>query len=345
MSGAAIAPVMDQAVQGPAVETVTMTPAEWAQVPSNPRQRNTEERVKRAKHLLNPVEDHRVVKMAVLPDFARVKIDGHTRALFWQQHPELAPQSVLVVVFRCKDPAETLALYDACDNAAAVETVVDKVFGSFRELDYRPASALLRVGRIAGALRLAYSLETHRRDWVQDIHRLVRHWLPELSWLDGIGPSPVYFSTPILTAALLTLRKHDAVEAPTEDEPGFSAGNDSGRKTNRGGRPSLRAEKVRDFWERYNRNEGVKGGNQVDAIEALRHIVDEARRGHHLKASVQYVAARAVACVERHLDGKTYVMKASGSVAVKGNTNLANYFPAPDKPDKPPAPEKPPPDE
>lgn len=326
------------------VESLSMTPREWALVPGNPRQRDTEARVQKAKHLLTPVEDHRVVKMAVLPDGSRVKIDGHTRALFWQLHPERAPRSVLVVVFYVKDAAEALLLYDACDSQAALETATDKVFGAFRETEFKPVSGFMQMGRIAAALRFAYQVETHQPPREQSVHQLVRHWLPELQYLDGLGLNPAYFNTAVLAAALITLRRYRAMEGagifrhPDQDEKNsmteVGSVNENGGRKYRGERGLVRGNQVREFWERYARNEGSKTNQAVDAIEALRRVVEQHRQQHQQKATILYTASRAVSCVERHLQKRGLQLTAAGNVKVQG-ADLSKYFP-PAPPEKPP---------
>jgi hypothetical protein len=302
---------------------VTMTPAEWARISGNPRQRNTEDRVKRAKHLFTPSKDQQAVKMAVLPDGGQFKIDGHTRGLFWQLHPEIAPPELWVLVYSASDMAEVAELYDHCDNQAALETSNDKVFGAFRELGFEPVSGLMRMGRLAAALRLAYAVETHQQAIAVDVHRLVEHWLPEIRILDELVLQPSYFNVPVMAAALLTLRRYKAAELNSHERPGHS---NSGA-----GRPWVKHELVREFWDRYNRNDGRKEGLAVDAVEALRKLIAEHRMSHSQKSTVHFLAARAIACVERYLARKTYKLGTGAGVNVRG-TELSTYFPPASKP-------------
>jgi hypothetical protein len=305
----------------------TMTPAEWSAIPGNPRQRNTEERARRAKHLLTPSLDQQAVKMAVLPDGRRFKVDGHTRDLFWQQHAELAPAELWVTVYHAADLAQVVELYDHCDNQAALETATDKVFGSFRELGFEPASGFMRVGAIAAALRLAFSIEMHVNAAHVDVHTLVAHWLPELKLLDEIAISATYFNGAITAAALLTLRRNRTAEflyVVDENAP------------RRAGRPNERALAVKEFWERYARNDGEKAGLKLDAIEALRFLIDRHRETHHQKSTVQFLTSRAVACVERYLLKRSYTTHPNGKLIVKA-IDLAGYFPAAAQMGAPPA--------
>ena len=300
----------------------TMTPAEWGRIPGNPRQRNTEDRVKKAKHLFTPSLDQRAVKMARLPDGQEFKIDGHTRDLFWRLHPEMAPPELWVTIYPAADYDEVLSLYDHCDSAAALETATDKVFGSFRENEFSPASPFMRMGRIAASLRLAYGIETHWRNRAAapDVHKLVEHWMPELKLLDELVLNTYYFNVAIVTAALLTLRRYGVAE--------FSDQDGAGTKTSSplGGRPLERTRLVREFWERYARLDGTKTGRSVDAIEALRILVERNRAEHAQKSTVQFIASRAVGCVERYLIKRGYKLGDAGGVTVKG-VDLSTYFP------------------
>lgn len=310
------------------MQTCNMTLAEWAQIEDNPRQRNTEERAKKARHLETRIEDQEVVKMAVLPGGRRIKIDGHTRLFFWQHlRPDLAPAMLLVIAYRARDFTHVCALYDANDSAAALETSDDKVFGSYRENEFAPTSPFLQRCRITTGMKLAYGHATHI-NWAEiaalGVHEITRFWLPELRLIDELRPNPNYFGSPVMAAALMTLRKY-AID--------FSAQHRPGQKSLMGRPTRDWASDVLDFWDRYNRNLGDKDGKEIDPVEALRRLVDQTREGQNKRATRDFMLARAVACVERSLAYKKYVSGNNGGVTVKG-VDLSSYL-ALKKPDKP----------
>jgi hypothetical protein len=167
-------------------------------------------------------------------------------------------------------------------NAGQVDA--DKVFGSLRAAQYAPLSPWLYAGRITAALRLAYSIELHKQGET-DIRKLVGHWLPELRLLDPLQPNPNIFPTPIMTGALLSLRRYRVADLVGDRPERLQLRRPSGPSRVVGA--AMRG-KVLEFWERYIRNEGVKNAGQVDAVEALRILrtMDRAVAGkHHIIAS------------------------------------------------------------
>src|SRR5260370_461566 len=81
---AAKTPTQEPPVAAPSnrPQNIELTVAEWLEIPDNPRQRDTERHLQRAKHLMTPAPTHRRVAMAqATTDDRRWKLDGHTRAI------------------------------------------------------------------------------------------------------------------------------------------------------------------------------------------------------------------------------------------------------------------------
>jgi hypothetical protein len=222
---------------------VKMSPQQWISVPDNPRQRDTERHLKGADHLWNPSPTHAHVSMAILMSGeAEWKLDGHTRALFWQRHPEQAPDQIFVTCYYVHSKEEASDLYTHFDNQKAAETAVDKVYGSFKESEFTPESSCLKRGRLLSALIITeylYSGETwdSKEKRPTAIYKLVPKWLIGLKEFDSIHPNSHKFTSPYIAAALLTLRKH--------------------------------REKALEFWKLYNEDKGIKLENEIDPVEAV----------------------------------------------------------------------------
>ncbi len=100
------------------IGVITMSTTDWIAVPDNPIQRNTQERAKRANHLVVFEPVHAEVSMAMLPDGSRFKIDGHTRAHKWASGDvKNAPRQVEVKVYGfLHDGAEAVPFWQSYSN-------------------------------------------------------------------------------------------------------------------------------------------------------------------------------------------------------------------------------------
>ena len=161
----ALAPSPEQTNTAPAetekpyvyVKRISMTPQDWAEVSNNPRQRNTEDHARRAKHLLAYSPEHPIVKMAVLPDGRRFKLDGHTRSYLWSTGVVEAPKWVMVDVFRCRTLKDVEMLYEHYDNRLAAENARDVLAGAARKLGLEFNTTLMRQGKYGRALVSIYA--------------------------------------------------------------------------------------------------------------------------------------------------------------------------------------------
>jgi hypothetical protein len=135
---------------------VTMTPAEWAAVPDNPRQRDTEKRAKNAKHLHQLHSTHTLVHMAEW-NGGSCKLEGHTRAKIWHDMPEIAPDSVDVRVYVVDSEEDAKNLYEHFNSKEESQTTTDRLFGAMRESGIYPKSVFVSGCRFTNAVRTAHT--------------------------------------------------------------------------------------------------------------------------------------------------------------------------------------------
>ena len=106
---------------------------EWFSVPNNPRQRNTELWIFKAKsYLKDPLPIHRFVIAARLPDGQLIKVDGHTRAALWARGIIPAPESVICTIIPVESVEQAAELYWACDTPDASKRLSDYFFGTLK---------------------------------------------------------------------------------------------------------------------------------------------------------------------------------------------------------------------
>ncbi len=251
---------------------VQMTPAEWAVVKDNPIQRDTQKRAEKAArgHLRNASTSQAVVHAAVLVDGRLVKLDGHTRAHLWSEGLLKPPESVHVVLHEGCTIGDAIELYKQFDSAAACENATDRFSGALRLHGISAGSSAILKGGVTSALRVINS--------TRSIYDLVGDWKLELQMIDELGASNEVFPSPVICAALLTLRKH--------------------------GRKAL------EFWRLYAAGLGTRIDGMSDGVDELTRIVDTLRASKQLArggcAVIYSQAGRAVSCCERWMRGKTY---------------------------------------
>jgi hypothetical protein len=138
---------------------MTMTPEEWAKVPDNPRQRDTDRRAKTAKHLHTLHSTHTLVHMAEWSN-GMCKLEGHTRGKVWTDMPEIAPEAVDVRVYLVEDEEEAKLLYEHFNSKEETQTTTDRLFGAMRDAQIFPESAFVGGCRFTNAVRTAHTYAT-----------------------------------------------------------------------------------------------------------------------------------------------------------------------------------------
>jgi hypothetical protein len=265
----------------PKRESIEMSVSEWIAVPDNPRQRDTEKHLHKAKHLLSPSPIHARVSMAISPTGERWKLDGHTRALAWHRNMVTPPAKLFVDVYPVRDAAVAREFYLHFDNAVAVETGADQIAGAYREHQFSPKSKLLRRGILSNALRLADGLARGQRFATKKeestVYELIGSWREELTWLDSLNCSIQRFKGPLITAALLSCRRYSGAEAT-------------------------------EFWRLYNDDAGEKLEGAMDPVEALSRVVLK----NTVAASPVDMVGKALAAFEGHRENRSYTVGLKG---------------------------------
>lgn len=282
-----------------------MTPAQWALVPDNPRQRDTERHLARAKHLLTPQKAHSDVQMAATAAGERWKLDGHTRNLLWSRRPDLAPAKVYVRIHEVADEAEAKRMYRHYDAKEALETPAEKLSGAFHEVGWSPASSFVQKGALSMGIARAsmivdgYGAGTNvarYRPEYNDIYEQLPRWLPQLQIIDDldIAAGNKRWPAAVVTTALLTLR---------------------------------RWPRTIDFWRRYANNAGIKTTTHADGVEALAYVVTN--NGKKSLSRNAELIEHAISCVTAWREGRMYMIQRAGGYQVKGSS-LADYVEKPD---------------
>jgi hypothetical protein len=247
----------------------TMSVAEWISIQDNPRQRDTEKHAARAKklHLRKSDPIHAMVGMAELPSGERYKLDGHTRSLLWQRGELAAPDELVVDIWWCRDEAAVKALYSRFDGQTAAETAVDRLRGAANEHEIAFKTPMLRDGNFGTAIKRIYLIGwSHKQDqWtsLDFVYDAVKTFKRELMALDDLNPQPARFTSGVIAAALVTLKRYGENAVP--------------------------------FWRAYSENAGLKDGPTMDGVQALSESVLSGKQikkssGIYLQAQIMYSA-------------------------------------------------------
>jgi hypothetical protein len=196
---------------------VQMEPQAWIDLPGHPRRRDTKrqaqkahwERVRRASDATKES-----LRWVVAADYEGTvyKVQGHARALLWQNGGLDMPAAVFATIHRCKSWQGLLELYSSFDSKDAAETALDRVYGAYGQHGLTLTSKRLRYGMIAEALWLALrgvssKSETGADSGLEDldVYEAVGVFRSELLMLDSVNPDPELFLTGVVAAALLGL--------------------------------------------------------------------------------------------------------------------------------------------
>jgi hypothetical protein len=242
-----------QSTVGHEIYMTTMSPAEWAEVPDNPRQRDTVKRAMQAKHLYNLESSHLLVHMAEWPG-GRCKLEGHTRAKVWSDRPEISPEQIDVRVYVVDDIEEAKRLYGHFNSKEEGETATDRLFGAMRECGIEPQSALVRRARFSNAVKSALgyvcgmsvnSTGTHSTSKHSSVYEAVEEFRDEIRALDLIDLSNHKAYGPVLCCYFMAYRKHGS--------------------------------QVNEFFARYASDAGVKEGKHKDCVQLFAEAMDAFR--------------------------------------------------------------------
>lgn len=246
---------------------IQMPVAAWIEVPDNPRQRDTERRARRSRHLYKTARDHSLVTAARLPNGDLVKIDGHTRALLWARGEIERPDHVNVVIFDVGSFEEAKDIYTHYDSPEAVEKSADRIFGSLRETGIEAQSELLKSGKISNALNMARKYAGVHGT----VYEAARCFAASLCFLDTLNLRHGVFPTGVVGALLLTHHKY-----------------------------GTKSEK---FWHLVAADRGFKVNGVMDGVQATREIIAFCK-GMYGGAQNEKVLRRTINAFEKWMNGE-----------------------------------------
>jgi len=220
------------------VKQTKMSVEQWIEMKGNPQQRNTEFHAKKAikHHLKEFSETHSRVACAELPNGTRYKLDGHTRALLWQEGTLQQPRSLSCDVYIVENIKEATELYEHFDNSMAVETSGDKVNGAFRLFGIPRTAKVWTTGGVTTALKAIYTNSGKGIARV-DIKMCIEPFVQSLKFIDNAAYTHSNFPAPVMAALILSVHKD--------------------------GNGAL------SFWDAYNLDEGRKTVKSMDAVFAM----------------------------------------------------------------------------
>jgi len=283
------------------VRTDRMSIDEWNDLPEHPNQRDTEKHARYSTHLNVFDPTHRRVTAATGPDGKMYVVDGHTRRWMWKQGFTKnlpVPLSLDVDLYSCPTRDALAQLYYRFDSRQAVETPQDIVFGTTKALGLDFKSSVMRSGRYGNALVVSYEY-THGRmfdkrnpDVIKDC---VLYFKDELVLLDATSPVTADMPAAFMAAALLTLA-YSPVHA-------------------------------KEFWTKYNRDEGRKIGRECDAVHAARNLLAWGKDQKKLGTAANYreIIGRVVNAFIAFRKYETYKGK-SGIPNPKDDEALREFF-------------------
>jgi len=255
----------------------TMTLTQWVGVPDNPRQRDTERRALRAKHLYKLEAPHLLVHMAEWPE-GRCKLEGHTRAKIWTDRPDIAPEQVDVRVYVVANIDEAKRLYSMFNSSEEHETATDRLFGAMRDAGIFPESTLVRTARFSNAVRTAYGYmcgasAAAERDHANkaslqcSVYEAVEEFRREILALDVLDLSKSKAYGAVICCYFLAYRKH--------------------------------GDQVNEFFMRYASDAGVKEGRSKDCVQIFADAMEAFRIVHAGFETFNEACRIGLACIDR----------------------------------------------
>lgn len=257
--------------------TIEMPWRDFANLPSNINQRDTDRRMHK-RDTINALSEfcftHAKVVAAYL-DGVLYKVQGHTRSAFWLRGgvKDFPPDLIVSVeLYVCRDAKALRMLHNTYDSPGAGARAQDKVHGALMANGIVLQSSFLKRKEFSEAIKcladqLGFKGFGLRKD-PNHIYDLITYFKPEIILFDSTMPQKGHYNTAFTLAALLTFLT-DGGEAL-------------------------------DFWEDYNSDAGIKDGNRQDKIQSLAQVYNDMVL-HKKTSSTYYVETlgRILACYER----------------------------------------------
>ncbi len=273
---------------------------------TNPAQRWTERRAhsKEADHLRVFCEPHRKAVAAIMKvDGRRFKVDAHTRDYMWSKGmTEGVPDNLMLSVdfYEVDDTAALIALYHLHDSKAASHSARDDTHSAANSSDIVYESAMMRANGYGNALKQLYEIARGKQKMRKSdplfIENATRFFRPQLILFDGCAPIQKDYVAPVFMAALITLARYP--------------------------------DRAQVFWKKYNGNEGIKNGLEVDGVQAARNLREYITKSGQT-GSVFFLdhIGRALNAFTAYCKGDIYTKK-NGMPELKSSAELQKYIEA-----------------
>jgi len=255
------------------VQVVEMNWQEFCQLPDHKAQRDTVARAEKnsspGRHLSKPVNSHASVA-AIVHRGRTYKLDGHTRAMLWNDGRLAPPCDIISVsIYEAIDETDYVRQYETFDNPVTQKNTKDKMFSALNLLGYEPRNILKSHNGVWSALR-----ESTPGFGVKDDcpNTIVPLWLPEIKALDSIPQLANCKNFPTGFAAGF-LMVHRWVRQKTRGDTG----------------------KVIEFFTKYLENDTNKSGSQFCPVHAMVLIYQdlknnkETRHVNHMHSTSQKI--------------------------------------------------------
>jgi len=268
------------ALNGRRIGIRTMSYKKWMALPDHSCQRPTEQHARRAHrkggHLAQDCITHGDV-VAVLFKGRMYKADGHTRTWLWEHGYLAQPEKVYVLVYEVGTERDFEQLYYRFNERRAAKKVPAQVIGVASSIGLTLTSPCFRKGTFKSALERASDFVVSDAD---DLHLVLDDWMTELRLADGLNLPGKGWGGDIKTAILLAFRRWGEQE-------------------------TAEGRSVRKFWLAVLNDQGIKGIQGRDGVQAAYEIVsDKARPGGFAGWTDTY--ERLISCVETYMRGRFY---------------------------------------
>jgi len=199
---------------------------DYIRLPEVPCQRNTEERIKNARHLKYLRSEQCIVHLAKLTKESNIRgkkypknmvfrVDGNTRAMAWETgKSDYIPEKLIAITYEYETLDEIKECYNTFDSTEATEKNQQKLFGVITGFyNYQPKSEKLIQGAILSGLNKACHFMWPLR-WNQSgvrtdqLEGMVGCWIGEIKALDELMTNKKVWNQPFICAALMSLRHY-----------------------------------------------------------------------------------------------------------------------------------------
>ena len=255
-------------------ESILMHPSEFISIEDNPRQRNTRKQAAKAikRHLKEGHDVHAKVNIGQLPCGTQYKLDGHTRALLWQDGRLSAPARLSADIWECRDVEQVEALYLTFDNRDAAEQNNALLFGSLRSCGLEIQSGLLQNSGLYAALQHLFGA----KDIALDLPQVI---VPALRLIDEQDFSGHRINSGQLAAMIATFYRDGDKAAP--------------------------------FWIKHIEDEGIKKGKEWDGVYGLQVVMERLQKMGFGREVSRQTMRRSLSCYTSYQQNKWMKQNAS----------------------------------